>query len=169
MVIRKHVLSSEFSRASNRQWKVYYVELMGSDMVFLKSPPNGQSLHACTKPIDHLPLRQAFASPIRNGYSRSKPFVFQLKLYGGTFILELLSTLTTNSGALYVFQVDSAQSLDEWVSLINFWAAKESRGPLPVPIGNIWYGYEKEWLLDFIPGIVDESQSKPGMFQKFSI
>lgn len=46
-----------------------------------------------------------------------------------------------SDGGVYLFQVASAEQTQEWVSTCNYWAARESKEPLPGGIGNMEYGW----------------------------
>jgi hypothetical protein len=88
--------------------------------------------------VDFFSLRHAVASPLPSpGYSEERPHCFQLALA---------------SGDVHLLQCESDAALDEWVNIVNWWAARESRDPLPGAVGSGWFGFEREWCLDFISG-----------------
>lgn len=147
ILLRKHVLESQNAKAVSRQWKDFYCVMNGSDIMFYRVPVPSRSVAAMVsalKLVDFIPLRHCVASALLPpGYSPNRAYCFQLVL---------------PNGGLYVFQAFSELAVREWVSVINYWAARESREPLPVPVGSIWYGFEREWCMDFISGGAEETE-----------
>jgi hypothetical protein len=60
------------------------------------------------------------------GYNRQRPFVFAVQ---------------QPDGGVYLFQAVSSEEVNEWVSTCNYWAARESKEPLPGVVGNMEYGW----------------------------
>lgn len=46
-----------------------------------------------------------------------------------------------SDGGVYLFQAASAEQTQEWVATCNYWAARESKEPLPGGVGNMEYGW----------------------------
>ncbi|KAN0061964.1 hypothetical protein ACQY0O_005959 [Thecaphora frezii] len=62
------------------------------------------------------------------GYNRDRPHVFALTLPGG---------------AVYFFQAGHEELVAEWVQTCNYWAARQSKEPLPGGVSNMEYGWNK--------------------------
>ena len=62
------------------------------------------------------------------GYNRTRPHVFALTLPGG---------------AVYFFQAGHEDLVHEWVQTCNYWAARQSKEPLPGGVSNMEYGWNK--------------------------
>ncbi|KAI8994801.1 hypothetical protein BDB01DRAFT_774119 [Pilobolus umbonatus] len=60
------------------------------------------------------------------GYNRQRPHVFALQ---------------QSNGGVYLFQSGSAEQTQEWVDACNYWAARESKEPLPEGVSNMEYGW----------------------------
>lgn len=95
-----------------------------------------------TSPDSFHSLRHAVASVLPAPvYSAKRPFVFQLVL---------------PNEELYLFEVRDAKAAQEWVHILGWWSACESREPLPMGVGGGFYGFEKQWLLSLVPGGIEE-------------
>lgn len=62
------------------------------------------------------------------GYSKMRPHVFALTLPGGK---------------MFFFQTGHEELVNEWVSTCNYWAARQSKEPLPGGVSNMEYGWNK--------------------------
>ena len=51
--------------------------------------------------------------------------------------------LTLADGAVYFFQAGTEELANEWVSTCNYWAARQSKEPLPGGVSNIEYGWSR--------------------------
>jgi len=62
------------------------------------------------------------------GYNKARPHVFALTLPGGK---------------VYFFQTGHEELVNEWVGTCNYWAARQSKEPLPGGVSNMEYGWNK--------------------------
>ncbi|EIE89346.1 hypothetical protein RO3G_14057 [Rhizopus delemar RA 99-880] len=76
--------------------------------------------------IGCIDLKHALASALPSGYSRQRQHAFALQ---------------QSNGAVYLFQVGSDEQVHEWVSTCNYWAARESKGPLASGVSSMEYGW----------------------------
>lgn len=77
--------------------------------------------------LGHVSLRHSLTVPLPPpGYSSSRPFVFALQL---------------PNGGVYLFQAATGDVVRDWVAVCNYWAARESKEPLPGGIDNRDYGW----------------------------
>lgn len=137
-LLRKQVLETRDRRASDRKWLECFCRVVGSDLLIFSALDT-------TRFDFHIPLRHAVAMGLADRtYSVDHPYVFQLLTY---------------TGALYLFDCPSTRSASEWAQCLNYWSAIESREPLTSGIG-VWYGIEKEWLLDFVAN--GSAEQNPG-------
>lgn len=60
------------------------------------------------------------------GYNRQRPYVFALQ---------------QSHGGVYLFQAASLEQVNEWVETCNYWAARQSKEPLPGGVSNMEYGW----------------------------
>lgn len=60
------------------------------------------------------------------GYNRQRPHVFAIQ---------------QPDGGVYLFQTASQEQCNEWVATCNYWAARESKEPLPGGVSNMEYGW----------------------------
>jgi hypothetical protein len=145
LLVRKHVLQHGFRKAPRRQWRDFLSVTVGSDLLFFR-PVKSALKHANAVKstswqsrehlVDFVSLRHAIASPLPSpGYSAERPNCFQLLLANHD---------------LYLFQCESQSAVDEWVSVINWWAARESREPLPAAIGSGRHGFEPDLFVDLV-------------------
>ena len=147
LLSRKHVLSSSSQKANERRWHICFCRVSASDLLMFDVPAISEnSITFEEKDLKlqmYIPLRHILASSLpRFGYSKGRPYCFQL--------------LSPNGG-LYLFQTYSESSAHEWCQILNYWSAIESREPLSDGIG-MWYGIERNWLMDFVPVQQDQEQ-----------
>ncbi|KAI8968939.1 hypothetical protein BDF20DRAFT_892384 [Mycotypha africana] len=76
--------------------------------------------------IGSLDLKHTLANALPSGYSRQRQYAFALE---------------HANGAVHLFQVGSDEQLHEWVSTCNYWAARESKEPLPNGVSSMDYGW----------------------------
>ncbi|CEP17034.1 hypothetical protein [Parasitella parasitica] len=77
--------------------------------------------------VGKITLNHTLSNPLPPpGYNRHRPHVFAIQ---------------QSDGGVYLFQVPSAEEALEWVSTCNYWAARESKEPLPGGVGNMEYGW----------------------------
>lgn len=60
-------------------------------------------------------------------------------------------------GGVYLFQAASQDQVNEWVGTCNYWAARQSKEPLPGGVSNMEYGWGA--CLDDIPDDLDSNNS----------
>ncbi|ORZ18151.1 hypothetical protein BCR42DRAFT_413256 [Absidia repens] len=60
------------------------------------------------------------------GYNRQRPFVFAIQ---------------QSNGGVYLFQAGSQAQVNDWTSTCNYWAARQSKEPLPGGVSNMEYGW----------------------------
>ncbi|KAI8877175.1 hypothetical protein K501DRAFT_337592 [Backusella circina FSU 941] len=167
VVMRKHLLESASQKAKHREWKECFLEvgnggelriyaLQGSSAgeehrrsVFRHSSVNFNTLEKSNLPttsssfggatggkwashsqlLSKIQLNHTLANALPPpGYNRQRPFVFAIQ---------------EPDGGVYLFQAVSADEVNEWVSTCNYWAARESKEPLPGVVGNMEYGWGK--------------------------
>ncbi|CEG68033.1 hypothetical protein RMATCC62417_04366 [Rhizopus microsporus] len=76
--------------------------------------------------IGSIDLKHALANALPSGYSRQRQHAFAVQ---------------QANGAVHLFQVGSADQVHEWVSTCNYWAARESKGPLASGVSSMEYGW----------------------------
>ncbi|KAK3689949.1 hypothetical protein B0T22DRAFT_182686 [Podospora appendiculata] len=93
-------------------------------------------------------LRQTLASALPPpGYSRTRPHVWALSL---------------PSGAVHLFQVGTAELINEFVSTANYWSARLSTHPLVGGISNIEYGWSEAIIQNELVTAINESTAPNG-------
>ena len=79
--------------------------------------------------LGEISLAHSLANALpRPGYNKARPHVFALTLPGGK---------------VYLFQTGHEELIHEWVSTCNYWAARQSKEPLPGGVSNMEYGWNK--------------------------
>ncbi|TKY90779.1 hypothetical protein EX895_000777 [Sporisorium graminicola] len=79
--------------------------------------------------LGEIPLAHSLANALPPpGYNKTRPHVFALTLPGGK---------------VYLFQTGHEELINEWVSTCNYWAARQSKEPLPGGVSNMEYGWNK--------------------------
>lgn len=169
VVMRKHLLENASQKARHREWRECFLEV-GQDgelrMYALQTPQQlgDKSLFrhssaitfdkmsskwaASSQMIGQIALNHTLSNPLPPpGYNRQRPHVFAIQ---------------QSDGGVYLFQVASAEQTQEWVSTCNYWAARESKEPLPGGVGNMEYGWG-ECLSDVI---IDLDAMRKGYEQK---
>ena len=146
MLKHKHHLESKDKRARTRNWtECFAVVERGSMKLFAfntkttsarqkfahgKQGPavvGGGNWTANAEALDAFPLRQTIASALPEpGYSKSRPHVWALSL---------------PTGAVHLFHVGTADIVREFVSTVNYWAARLSKEPLTGGVSNVEYGW----------------------------
>lgn len=167
--MRKHLLENASQKARHREWRECFLEV-GQDgelrMYALQTPQQlgDKSLFrhssaitfdkmsskwaASSQMIGQIALNHTLSNPLPPpGYNRQRPHVFAIQ---------------QSDGGVYLFQVASAEQTQEWVSTCNYWAARESKEPLPGGVGNMEYGWG-ECLGDVI---IDLDAMRKGYEQK---
>ncbi|RCI06880.1 hypothetical protein CU098_010544 [Rhizopus stolonifer] len=150
LVMRKHLLENATQKARHREWKECFLEVghEGELRMYALQDTNdhNKSLfrHSSTVPhfsdmkqhnkwatssqlIGKIGLNHTLSNPLPPpGYNRQRPHVFALQ---------------QSDGGVYLFQVASAEQAQEWVMTCNYWAARESKEPLPGGVSNMEYGW----------------------------
>ncbi len=79
--------------------------------------------------LGEIPLAHSLANALPPpGYNKTRPHVFALTLPGGK---------------VFFFQTGHEELVNEWVSTCNYWAARQSKEPLPGGVSNMEYGWNK--------------------------
>lgn len=157
MVSRKHLLEQSNQKAKHRDWKDCFMVIERSQLRMYKldntscakrtrSSHNilsdaasqvssasessfaigGGNWMSHAQLIGSIDLKHTLSNALPSGYSRQRQHAF---------------TLQQSNGAVYVFQVGSAEQVHEWVSTCNYWAARESKEPLVGGISSMEYGW----------------------------
>ncbi|KAI8331249.1 hypothetical protein BC941DRAFT_505963 [Chlamydoabsidia padenii] len=85
------------------------------------------SLKASTQLIGTISLNHSLANVLPPpGYNRQRPFVFAIQ---------------QSHGGVYLFQTGSQSQVNEWTYTCNYWAARQSKEPLPGGVSNMEYGW----------------------------
>ncbi|KAI9365144.1 hypothetical protein BD770DRAFT_357106 [Pilaira anomala] len=190
VVMRKHLLENSTHKAKHREWRECFLEVgqdgelrmyalqqpqqLGDKSLFRhssavtfnqmsekmsKSPlslsfggPHHHSKWATTSElIGKIPLNHTLSNPLPPpGYNRQRPHVFAIQ---------------QADGGVYLFQAASAEQTQEWVSTCNYWAARESKEPLPGGVSNMEYGWGS--CLDDV--IIDLDAMRKGYDQTYQI
>ncbi|CDH49068.1 sec7 domain containing protein [Lichtheimia corymbifera JMRC:FSU:9682] len=163
VVMRKHLLENANQKAKHREWrecllqvtegelKMYALQsgadvdrrsvLRASSASFANLSDKG-SLQSSAASFGGVPSSkwaassQPLASLVLNhtlsnilpppGYNRQRPHVFAIQ---------------QPDGGVYLFQTASQEQCNEWVATCNYWAARESKEPLPGGVSNMEYGW----------------------------
>ncbi|KAG2197608.1 hypothetical protein INT47_006671 [Mucor saturninus] len=169
VVMRKHLLENATHKARHREWRECFLEVgpdglrmfallqnngpIGDKSLFRHSSlfEKSSTPHkwtASSQLIGEIELNHTLANPLPPpGYNRQRPHVFAIQ---------------QSDGGVYLFQVASSEQTQEWVSTCNYWAARESKEPLPGGVGNMEYGWG-ECLSDVI---LDLDAMRRGQEQK---
>ncbi|KAI0225447.1 hypothetical protein L0F63_001117 [Massospora cicadina] len=130
LLVRKHLYERTDRKAPHRTWKECHVVVEGGDLRMYKVDRLRADRGEVADPSTQLgvtALRHCLAVTLPPpGYSASRPHVFALQL---------------PSGGVYLFQATSAELVSAWVVICNFWAARESKEPLPGGICSVDYGW----------------------------
>ncbi|KAG1453851.1 hypothetical protein G6F56_007468 [Rhizopus delemar] len=179
MVSRKHLLEKSNQKAKHRDWKECFMVVDRSQLRMYKLEPSNRnptsrllnlasrsssisdsSSHisdcssvgssaevvgggdwlARAQMVGSIELRHSLANALPSGYSRQRQHAFALQ---------------QSNGAVHLFQVGSEEQVHEWVSTCNYWAARESKGPLAGGVSSMEYGWgpQLENLSESIPNI----------------
>ncbi|KAG2237528.1 hypothetical protein INT48_005564 [Thamnidium elegans] len=186
VVMRKHLLENASHKAKHREWKECFLEVgqdgelrmyalqqpqqLGDKSLFRHSSavtfnqmsekmsktsisssfsgPNSSKWGSTSQLIGKIPLNHTLSNPLPPpGYNRQRPHVFAIQ---------------QSDGGVYLFQAASAEQTQEWVATCNYWAARESKEPLPGGVGNMEYGWGS--CLDDV--IMDLDAMRKGYDQK---
>ncbi|KAI8070219.1 hypothetical protein BDF21DRAFT_344512 [Thamnidium elegans] len=135
MVTRKHLLESGSQKAKNRDWKDCFMIIERSQLRMYKldytcnsdsDSIGGGNWMSHAQLIGAIDLKHALANTLPSGYSVQRQHAF---------------TLQESNGAVHVFQVGSAEQVEEWLSTCNYWAARESKEPLVGGVSSMEYGW----------------------------
>jgi PH/SEC7 domain-containing protein len=66
--------------------------------------------------------------------------------------------LSLADGAVYFFQAGTEELANEWVSTCNYWAARQSKEPLPGGVSNIEYGWSRVEDVQDDDGSISEAE-----------
>lgn len=116
-LLRKCVLDAANKRSSNRSWRHFFVQLVGSELYFYKPLVSDQVRPL--KEVESVIIRHGIADYVQ-GY-KNRPHVFSLH---------------TIHGAMYLFEAQDELLLATWVGCINYMAALHSAPPLPTAVGG---------------------------------
>ncbi|PHZ14412.1 SEC7-like protein [Rhizopus microsporus ATCC 52813] len=167
IVIRKHLLEKANQKAKYRDWKECFMVIDRSEIRMYKLESSSQiqnqrrrstnrlrnftsrsssvsdsasQVSDCSitdavgggdwlsraQMIGSIDLKHALANVLPSGYSRQRQHAFAVQ---------------QANGAVHLFQVGSADQIHEWVSTCNYWAARESKGPLASGVSSMEYGW----------------------------
>ncbi|KAK9766176.1 hypothetical protein K7432_004940 [Basidiobolus ranarum] len=148
-VTRKHLFERAGKKASNRQWRDCFAVVDKGEFRMYKAGKSGklgaEVLDEGSSQLGRVSLRHTLTSGLPPpGHSSSRPYVFALQL---------------SHGGVYLFQVRSSEEVHEWVRICNFWAAKESKEPLPGAVSNLDYGWGSDQSV-WAQGIKDADSTK---------
>jgi len=163
MVIHKHHLDGIDKKAKDRNWSEVFAVIQKGQMSLFSFTPNkslrkqARSARQNKAPIQvgggnwqenatnlgTFSLRQTLASALPPpGYSRSRPNVWALSL---------------PTGAVHLFQVGTPEISREFVTTVNYWAARLSTHPLVGGISNIEYGWSEAIVNNSLVTAINES------------
>jgi hypothetical protein len=136
MVVRKHLLEKANQKAKHRDWKDCFMVIERSQLRMykldahnkrrmLKEVGGGDWMSQATL-MAAIDLKHTLANALPSGYSRQRQHAFALQ---------------QSNGAVYLFQVGSAEQVQEWVDTCNYWAARESKEPLAGGVSSMEYGW----------------------------
>ncbi|ORX93236.1 hypothetical protein K493DRAFT_302783 [Basidiobolus meristosporus CBS 931.73] len=132
MVTRKHLFEKANKKASNRQWKDCFVVVDKGDFKMYKADRGklgAEFSEDWASQMGQISLRHTLSSALPPpGHSAARPYVFALQL---------------PNGGVYLFQASTAEKVQEWVFVCNYWAACESKEPLSGGVSNLDYGWGK--------------------------
>ncbi|KAK9764230.1 hypothetical protein K7432_008438 [Basidiobolus ranarum] len=132
MLTRKHLNEKTNKKASNRQWKDCFVVVDKGDFRMYKADRGklgAEFSEDWASQMGQISLRHTLSSALPPpGHSPARPHVFALQL---------------PNGGVYLFQASTAEKVQEWVFVCNYWAACESKEPLAGGVSNIDYGWGK--------------------------
>ncbi|KAI7875801.1 hypothetical protein K492DRAFT_182339 [Lichtheimia hyalospora FSU 10163] len=163
VVMRKHLLENANQKAKHREWrecllqvtegelKMYALQsgadvdrrsvLRASSASFANLSDKGSlqssaasfggvpssKWAASSQPLASLALNHTLSNILPPpGYNRQRPHVFAIQ---------------QPDGGVYLFQTASQEQCNEWVATCNYWAARESKEPLPGGVSNMEYGW----------------------------
>ncbi|KAF9968689.1 hypothetical protein BGZ73_009185 [Actinomortierella ambigua] len=134
IMYRKHLLERADKKAQNRAWKKLLVVLDNGGLSMFRAdapisyPVLIEDYSAAQDALFHeIRLQHTITNMLPPpGYSASRRHVFAIQLF---------------SGAVYLFQVGSAEECEDWVQTCNYWAAKTSKEPLAGGVINMDYGW----------------------------
>ncbi|KAL0097606.1 hypothetical protein J3Q64DRAFT_1652380 [Phycomyces blakesleeanus] len=164
VLIRKHLLESATHKAKHREWREIFVTIGQGEIKMYALHNSGEverrsmlraSSASFTSFADSITKQSATASfssgqvgnkwashsqllgtiqfshTLSNvlpppGYNRQRPHVFAIQ---------------QPNGGVYLFQAASQEQVNEWVATANYWAARESKEPLPGGVSNMEYGW----------------------------
>ncbi|KAI8093239.1 uncharacterized protein BX664DRAFT_294856 [Halteromyces radiatus] len=116
---------------------------------------NGNKWGAFSQLVGTISLSHSLANVLPPpGYNRQRPFVFAIQ---------------QSHGGVYLFQAGSQTQVNEWATTCNYWAARQSKEPLPGGVSNMEYGWGN-CLHDVILNLDEDDlhgQEQPiGVFQQ---
>lgn len=166
MVVRKHLLEKTNQKAKHRDWKDCFMVIERSQLRMYKLDNSSTEPRTATKRnlirntlmsktsslsdsasqvsdsssdavgggdwmanaqlLSSIDLKHTLANALPSGYSRQRKHAFALQ---------------QSNGAVFLFQVGSAEQVHEWVSTCNYWAARESKEPLAGGVSSMEYGW----------------------------
>ncbi|RKP05623.1 Pleckstrin homology domain-containing protein, partial [Thamnocephalis sphaerospora] len=132
VLARKHLYERTDKKAANRSWRECLIVVERGDMKMYKKEKDslggdGSELTDIQQQLGQLTLRHSLTVQLPPpGYSKHRPHAFAVQL---------------PNGGVYLFQAASADLVREWVSVCNYWAARESKEPLGGGVGNVDYGW----------------------------
>ncbi|EPB88170.1 hypothetical protein HMPREF1544_05002 [Mucor circinelloides 1006PhL] len=157
VVMRKHLLENANHKARHREWRECYLEVQDGELRIpasfggvlpSNSSSNSNKWGTHSQLVGKIALNHTLSNPLPPpGYNRQRPHVFAIQ---------------QSDGGVYLFQVSNAEQTHEWVSTCNYWAARESKEPLPGGVGNMEYG----WGACLNDVIMDLDAARKGYDQK---
>ncbi|KAI8332599.1 hypothetical protein BC941DRAFT_402253 [Chlamydoabsidia padenii] len=167
LVVRKHLLENATQKAKHRDWrecflvvgdgelKMYAIQgggttsngyqqasnkvgssdtdrrslLRSSGIGFTATTDsfNGNKWGVSTQLVGTMSLGHSLANVLPPpGYNRQRSYVFAIQ---------------QAHGGVYLFQAGSQSQVNEWASTCNYWAARQSKEPLPGGVSNMEYGW----------------------------
>ncbi|KAI8888139.1 hypothetical protein K501DRAFT_210989 [Backusella circina FSU 941] len=124
---KKGYLRASSASLSNVADSLYSSQSQQGSVSFGGVSQNSKGWAQCSQLLGSVKLNHTLSNTLPPpGYNRNRPHVFALQ---------------EPSGGVYLFQTASHTQLSEWVMTCNYWAARQSKEPLPGGVGNLEYGW----------------------------
>ncbi|KAI8142534.1 hypothetical protein BJV82DRAFT_615215 [Fennellomyces sp. T-0311] len=188
VVMRKHLLENATQKARHREWKECFLVVTEGELKMYALQSSGDverrtmlraSSASFANLADSLSKQNALTSASFGGTSHNK-WASQSQLIGTIPLNHTLSNvlpppgynrqrphvfaIQQPDGGVYLFQTASPDQVNEWVATCNYWAARQSKEPLPGGVSNMEYGWGA-CLFDVVMNL-DTDQAEVHSYQR---
>ncbi|KAI8147478.1 hypothetical protein BJV82DRAFT_595619 [Fennellomyces sp. T-0311] len=154
VVVRKHLLENGNQKAKHREWRECFLVVGHGELkMYAMQGSTGEERRSMLRVNSFTTL----ADSLQGSKPSTTPWASSMQLLGTVTLNHSLSNILPppgynrqrphvfaiqqSHGGVFLFQAPSQEQVNEWVETCNYWAARQSKEPLPGGVSNMEYGW----------------------------